>query len=326
MALPELPLNYYQFNVWSIKVKYVIGIDGGGTKTHSILANENGETLFECYGGPSNFLIIGTEQVSETILELINKSVEHLNISISDISSVLIGTTGAGRRVDAEKLENDFNAYLTSQNISLSDFRVESDARVALEGAFSGAPGSILIAGTGSIMFGKDENNNVHRVGGFGRFIGDEGSGYLIGKKGLAAVAKSFDGRGRNTMLTNLLQQKFNISSSENLINEIYKNNFDIASVAPLVLEAAEKGDPISFQILEQETDELLLHIKAMREKILTKPLSISFVGGILSNQNLYSQKLIEKIVISFDDVAIKEKEHSPAYGAVLMALNRIRS
>jgi N-acetylglucosamine kinase len=306
-------------------MQYVIGIDGGGTKTDSILADENGEVIFECFGGPSNFLMLGTDLVSETIHSLIEQSIKENNLQQTDIVQVLLGTTGAGRRSDAERLENDFRVYSEKNHLPQYNLIVESDARIALEGAFSGKAGSILIAGTGSIMFGKDSNDVIYRVGGFGRFIGDEGSGYSIGKKGLIAVAKNFDGRGRETLLKKLLLERCNIESPELLITEIYQNNFDIASFAPVVLEAASKGDPIAVGIIEQESDELILHINSMRNKISEKPLYVSLIGGILSNENILSQKFIEKTVIEFDDVVIKEKNFSPAYGAVIMALKRVK-
>ncbi|MEO8398565.1 MAG: BadF/BadG/BcrA/BcrD ATPase family protein, partial [Ignavibacteriaceae bacterium] len=209
-------------------MKYLIGIDGGGTKTHCVITNHDGKILFECYGAASNFLIRGTEKVSETILNLIDECKNNLKINYSDIESILIGTTGAGRRSDAERLEEAFIRFSKSQGITFNNFRVESDARIALEGAFSGKPGSILIAGTGSIMFGKDSKGGVHRVGGFGRFIGDEGSGFSIGKKGLTAISKNFDGRGEQTLLTDLINEKFKIDSPGKLIIEIHKNNLDI--------------------------------------------------------------------------------------------------
>ena len=185
-------------------MKYLIGIDGGGTKTHCIITNLEGNCLYECFSSPSNFLILGTQKVSETILVLVDECKTKLKINYKDVECILIGTTGAGRRSDAERLENDFNNFVKSKNIEIKNFRVESDARIALEGAFSGKPGSILIAGTGSIMFGKDADGSIHRVGGFGRFIGDEGSGYSIGRKALTAIAKEFDGRGSKTILTSL--------------------------------------------------------------------------------------------------------------------------
>lgn len=301
-------------------MSFLIGIDGGGTKTHAVLTNLNGEKLFECFAGPSNFLILGTEKVSATILELINLCKNNLNVSYEEISAVLLGTTGAGRRPDAELLENDFQSFLQQKNISIKNFRVESDARIALEGAFNGKPGSILIAGTGSIMFGKDKEGNIHRVGGFGRFIGDEGSGYSIGKKALTAIAKSFDGRNEKTILSELISEKFGISSSEKLITEVYKNNFDIASPTPLVLRAAELGDKTAIQIIESETDELILHIIAMKEKIKEEVLSVAFIGGILSSKNVYSDLFTKKIEEQISNCRVKLPDHPPEYGAILMA------
>ncbi len=306
-------------------MSFLIGIDGGGTKTHAVLTNLHGEKLFECFAGPSNFLILGTEKVSATILELINLCKDHLNISYKEISAVLLGTTGAGRRPDAELLENDFQTYLNSKNISIRNFRVESDARIALEGAFSGKPGSILIAGTGSIMFGKDKDGNIHRVGGFGRYIGDEGSGYSIGRKVLTAIAKSFDGRGEKTILSELIAKKFGIASSEKLITEVYKNNFDIASSTPLVLQAAEMEDKIAIQIIESETDELILHIKAMKNKIKEEVLSIAFIGGILSGKNVYSDLFTKKINEQIPNCRVKLPDHPPEYGAILMAQSYLK-
>ncbi|MDP3684726.1 MAG: BadF/BadG/BcrA/BcrD ATPase family protein [Ignavibacteria bacterium] len=307
-------------------MSYLIGIDGGGTKTHAVLTNLNDEKLFECFGGPSNFLILGTGRVAETLLALIDSCKNYLNISYNDISFVLLGTTGAGRRSDAELLENDFQSYLTSKNISIRNFRVESDARIALEGAFSGKPGSILIAGTGSIMFGKDKDGNIHRVGGFGRYIGDEGSGYSIGKKALTAIAKSFDGRGKKTILSELIAEKFGIVSSEKLITEVYKNNFDVASVTPLVLQAVEIKDGIAVHIIESETDELILHLKAMEEKIKEDVLSVAFIGGILSSKNVYSELFAAKINKQVPNCRVKLPDYPPEYGAILMAQTQLNN
>ena len=299
---------------------YIIGIDGGGTKTHCLISNLDGSTVHECYGGPSNFLVQGIEPVSENLFNLINSGLSSANISADEIKIVLLGTTGAGRRTDAERLEKGFTEYLTKHKIKLNLFRVESDARIALEGAFSGKPGSILIAGTGSIMFGKDALNNIHRVGGFGRYLGDEGSGYILGKKGLVAVSKEFDGRGQKTLISELLKEKFKIDSPEILITEIYKNNFDIASVAPLVIDAAEKNDELALKIIENETDELVLHISTMYTKVNEKILRTAFIGGIIIHKNIYSDTLRNKIADKLIKVIVTAAENSPAMGAVLMA------
>jgi len=301
-------------------VKYLIGMDGGGTKTKCILTDINLKPIYETISGPSNFLVIGTEIVSETILNLVNECLSSQNISSSDIEAIVLGTTGGGRRNDAELLEKKIYEDAKQKSISINKFRVESDARIALEGAFSGKAGSILIAGTGSIMFGKDEAGEIHRVGGFGRFIGDEGSGYRIGRIGLNAVARYFDGRAKSTKIADLLEQEFSIGSSETLITEVYRNNFNIAAVAPLVFDAAESGDKIAQRILEDEADELLLHVSSMKTKLDVQLLKVSLIGSLLTTPNYFSYLFNEKVIRRFNDVQIKEAEHSPEYGAALMA------
>lgn len=264
--------------------------------------------------------MLGTEKVAETILGLIIQCVNNLNINYDDIAAIVLGTTGGGRKSDAEDLEKAITHLAAHKRILLNNFRVESDARIALEGAFSGKPGSILIAGTGSIMFGKDSKGIIHRVGGFGRFIGDEGSGFRLGQKGLNSVAREFDGRGNKTLISELLKEKFKIESPENLITEIYRNNFDIASVAPLVIEAAEKGDKIAQDIIETEADELVLHIESMRKKLKEKKMYVALIGSLIATENFYSFRFREKVVQKFDDVVIKDAENPPEIGAAILA------
>ncbi len=218
---------------------YYIGIDGGGTKTKCVLTDESLNIKFETQSGPSHFLTIGTDVVSETIVNLIKAVLEKQNISAAELNSIVLGTTGAGRTADAEKLENAVYKLADENNLVLPTFKVVSDARIALEGAFSGNPGSILIAGTGSIMFGKDKNGVIHRVGGFGRLIGDEGSGLTLGRHGLNLVAKHFDGRVKETLLTQKIQDKFNITNQSELITKVYSDAIKIQHAAPLVIESA---------------------------------------------------------------------------------------
>ena len=301
-------------------MKYLIGMDGGGTKTKCVLTDLNLNPIYQTISSASNFLVIGADAVSETILSLITECTSSQNISSSDIEAIVLGTTGGGRRNDAELLEKKIFDDAKQKSISINKFRVESDARIALEGAFSGKTGSILIAGTGSIMFGKDEAGEIHRVGGFGRYIGDEGSGYRIGRKGLNAVARYFDGRSKSTKIADLLEQEFSISTTEQLITEVYRNNFNIAAAAPLVFDAAESGDKIAQRILEDEANELMLHINAMKLKLNVQILKVSLIGSLLTTANYFSYLFNEMVIRKFNDVKIMEAEHSPEYGAALMA------
>jgi N-acetylglucosamine kinase len=302
--------------------KYLIGLDGGGTKTKCVITDLELNPLFTCQGGPSNFLIIGTQKVSETILPLILESIAYLKISHEDIASILIGTTGAGREGDAEKLKTDFIEYAKSKEYSFKSFHVDSDARIALEGAFSGEPGSLLIAGTGSVIFGKDKNHKIHRVGGFGRLIGDEGSGNTLGRRGLNQVAKQFDGRGEKTLLTEILKKDFGITDSSQLITEVYRNNLDIASFAPKVIEAAQSGDKIANNILEEESNELVLHVKSIYKMIGEEKLKLCLMGGTIATENYYSTMFRKKIELQLPSIRIVSAENPPEIGAAFMAKN----
>lgn len=298
-------------------MKYLIGIDGGGTKTKCVAADINGNPLYETTGGPSNFLIHSLDKVCENIFNLLKDCTKNLNCDFNDFACIVVGTAGAGRKEDTERLKDHFIKFTKGQ---IKNFYVESDARIALEGAFAGKPGSILISGTGSIMFGKDAEGKIHRVGGFGRQVGDEGSGYSIGKKGLQAISKFYDGRGNDTLLVKFVSDNFKINNDTELINVVYKDNFDIASLAQHVINTAEKNDEACIKIIDDETEELILHIEAMRKKLKLRTMKVSFSGSIIANNNYFSRLLSMKIKERFNDVVIKKSAQSPAIGAILIA------
>ena len=301
-------------------MSYYIGIDGGGTKTKCVLCNDSLEVIYQTKSEPSNFLTIGTARVANTIIELVNNCCTSSNLSVSEIENITIGTTGAGRESDALKLKEAVIAKAKSVNLKLNSFNVVSDARIALEGSFTGKPGSILIAGTGSIMFGKDKDGVIHRVGGFGRLIGDEGSGLTLGKKGLNLISKYYDERGKATLLTNKVEKQYDISDQSDLIIKVYSDGFNMQDIAPLVIESANEGDELCKDILDQETNELLLHIMAMKKKINEEKMKIVFIGGTITTENLYSSMLKEKIKMFLPDVLIHHSDYPPEIGAVIMA------
>ena len=301
-------------------MKYLVGIDGGGTKTDCAIADLSGKIIRESSGKPSNIFIIGVEEAVENIFALIEENLFALEGDFSDVKQIVIGVAGAGREEDAALLEKGFKDYAEEEGIHFKGVKVLSDAHIALEGAFPDSAGCILIAGTGSILFGKDEQGNIHRVGGFGRLIGDEGSGYSIGRKALNAVSKASDGRGEETMISELLDAKMNHNASKNIIQKVYNDKLDVASVAKVVIEAAAEGDLIAEDILDEEADELVLHIRSLIDKINTNKLNVAFSGSLIDNKNFYSDLLKRKIKSTLTNVKVIQPAFPPLGGAILFA------
>jgi N-acetylglucosamine kinase-like BadF-type ATPase len=300
---------------------YIIGIDGGGTGSRCVITDYNANILHRCKGGPTNFMRYEINEVCKTIYTLINECRKSIGVDFVDIKAVVIGTAGAGRKNEILFFESKLRKYLKLKNVSIKFIKVLSDGLIALEGAISDGEGCILISGTGSIMYGKNNAGKYFRLGGYGRKIGDEGSGYLIGRQGLNAVSKDFDERGEKTLLTTYLKKNFKIASGHDLITKVYKESFDISSFAPCVLKAAAQKDKVAKRILLNEAIELSNHIKAMKKLINAKKIKVAFSGSLISNKNYYSALLRSKIKSSITGVKIIQPENPPEIGAVLVAL-----
>ncbi|MCH8032887.1 MAG: hypothetical protein IH950_03880 [Bacteroidetes bacterium] len=301
-------------------MKYLIVFDCGATKTECALTDINGKILYTTTGGAANFLVTGTDGTTRIILSLLNDCIKKFNTDYSNIDQIVIGAAGAGRKKDAEKLESSLLEIFSADGINIKSLKVVGDAQIALQGAFPNEAGCILIAGTGSIIYGKDEKGNIYRTGGFGRLLGDEGGGFSIGKKGLQAAAKYFDGRGEETLIIKLIEEKYSIRTTDELIAKVYKENFDIASVAEVVIIAAKKEDQIAHHILLEESEELIHHLSTMMKKMNTIDLSVSFAGSLILNNNVYSDMLRGKIKTSLPSVKIVAPKYSPIEGAILLA------
>lgn len=310
---------------------FVLGIDGGGTKTLGLIADLNGRVLFGETGGTSNPQVLGFQTASQVVLKVVQKCCRRARCQAKDLKALVVGLAGAGRESDRLRAEIEIRKLARKKHFPLRNLRVESDARIALEGGLGGRSGIILTSGTGSIGIAKDQDGDIHRVGGWGRTIGDEGGGFAIGRAGLVAIVRSLNGRGQPTMLTRLAARRFGLSNPETIISRVYQNHFDVSRIAPLVLKAAASGDKVSKQILDDAARDLVDHVQ-----VLLKPLGpeakssgkrktgLVFLGGMLERSNYLSRALRRRIRSLFPTVEIKSPLKSPAYGAVLLALKNL--
>ncbi len=310
-----------------MKETFVIGIDGGGTKTAGIIADRKGNILGEETSGPSNFQIIGPEKAAQTILSVMDACAAKAGKPLDKVKAAVAGLTGAGRPADQERMKRALSEAADLKGIAIEHVAVESDARIALEGAFKGSAGIILIAGTGSIAFGKTLEGKVFRVGGWGRLLGDEGSGYAIGRDALNAVTRNLDGRGKETLLTKLAAERFGLTDQEAIIHAVYRGGFDMSSVAPVVLEAAAQKDTESERILNRAAFELTEHVRTLTFKLEgatrapRKKIPLAFIGSLLTEKTVLATIVKHKIEFSIPQITVIKPQAPPAFGAVLMAL-----
>jgi N-acetylglucosamine kinase-like BadF-type ATPase len=301
-------------------MKYYIGINGGGTRTSCVLTDDLLNVLQTEESDAANPLAVGFDKSTECLFNLAVNITEKEKINFKAIEFLSIGLAGVGRIKNRGRLLKIILEKFSSAKDIIQKIKIFTDAEIALEGAFNGKAGAILITGTGSIIYGKEESGKISRVGGFGRIIGDEGSGYSIGRKGLTAVAKYFDGRGGETSLVKKIGEQCGIQDSNQLINKIHMDNFDVASTAKLVINCAGEGDDTCRKILDQESDELLFHISVLLKKMNVDQLDICLSGSLLTNENYYSRLLETKIRETLPQINIKQAVFPPEIGAILLA------
>ena len=305
-------------------MNYVIGIDGGGTKTHLKALDFRQKVVGEARGGASNLTALSTETVQENLRLLITEFYEQTGLSPKDCVSVCLGTAGASSNTSQQEL----SAILADLFPGIPTLLTNDALPILYSGTPTGC-GIVLIAGTGSVCMARDLEGNLWRVGGWGHLIGDEGSGYHIACRMLSAVMRAYDGRGCQTVLTDLLLEHLRLSSHMELIDYLYQSGNgkkEIASLASLCDRALELGDDTAKAIYEESADSLCEMVATAAQKLSPaeqEPVICVYTGGMVTKssalQNLLSQKLQKKA----PNVVLKECRHDAAYGCALMALEK---
>lgn len=228
---------------------YILGIDSGGTEMRGCLLRGDGAMLVRQAVPSANYNML-REAIVPSVLALTTRLCEQAGITREEIAHAGFCATGVGRPVDRQLLTQALQHARLAQRLV-----VESDALAALTGAFAAGPGIILSAGTGAIAHGRTHEGKIVRVGGWGHLLGDEGSGYHLAKQALNAALKDWDGRGESTRLRALFEKRFNVASLELIVTQVYDPGFDrghVAQLAPLVFAAAEEGDRVAQNLVEE--------------------------------------------------------------------------
>src|SRR5438876_9738583 len=193
---------------------HVLGIDAGGTKTVCLLADERGTILAEGRGPGANLHAAGELEVEKVLHEVMEEAIGERDIAPA---AICLGIAGVDRDDEARTVRAIMRRIGHKSRVL-----VVNDALIALVAGAQDAPGIVIIAGTGSIVYGRNARGEAARAGGWGHMIGDEGSGYWIGKEALAAVMRAVDGRGSETRLTEDVLTHFQIADTSQLPRIVY--------------------------------------------------------------------------------------------------------
>ena len=302
-------------------MNYIIGIDGGGTKTLGLLTTETGERIAQVQAGPSNYHVVGETETKNVLTEVVTGLFAQADISTTSCPVFCLGMAGLGRAEDKKVIGQICNEIGISSNRILTH-----DAHIGLVGGTGKQEGVIVISGTGSIVYGIDRQGEETRAGGWGYLIGDEGSGYDIALKGLQAVARATDDRDMPTALTNRILSRLELNEPSELIRWVHAGKRDeIAQLAQLVFRTAETGDTITTRIINSAVDELVCAAGAVIKQLtFTAPFDIVLSGGNLVHQPMFADKLRTRLATIAPMAEVILPRHEPVYGAVLLAQARL--
>jgi N-acetylglucosamine kinase-like BadF-type ATPase len=301
----------------------LLGVDGGGTKTRAVIADAQHRVLGEGTAGPSNPLRVGIGSAAAAIREAVDKACAAAGVRRGDIVAAEVGLAGV-RRGDLRLRMRE-----ALSGLGIHSIEVVTDADIALFGATEGAPGLVIIAGTGSVCCGLNAQGTHVCAGGWGPLAGDEGSGSWIARRALQAMARSSDGRGTETVLGDAACSYFNVATTDDLLIAIYSpgmTNDRIAGFGKFVIETAQAGDRVAREIVVEAGRELGLAAVAVIRKLRMgrERFQVAHVGGVFAAGDMLLDPLREEIARVAPKAFLAPPHLPPAIAAARMAREQL--
>ncbi len=275
-----------------------LGIDGGGSKTSFLLVDEYYNEICHIESGPSNWLSVGANAAKQAITQGISYLTERPNI-------VCAGFAGAARHDSAAFYKEVLESLIPEAQII-----IESDAFIASIGAIGVDPGILLIAGTGSIVIGRDKARNMFRIGGWGPYFGDEGSGFWIGREAVREALRSLDLQA-STEFSNRIAGRLGLKSISEVVSGWASGKIGVPEIAGLFPEVVSMypQEP-SKRILTQAAS----HLRSMVE------IASKRVGLDDSRRSLSGSVAAHPVMRELMGLEFEQPRHSPEWGAVIWA------
>lgn len=292
-----------------------LGIDGGGSKTSCVIGNET-STLGNGMSGPSNLVRVGEQRAREAITAAINQACTEAKVNPSQIERTCVGVAGGARPETAKVMRRILSEIVGGE------IEIVGDMVIAMEAAAGSGPGVVVIAGTGSIAYGRNAAGQTARAGGWGFAISDEGSAHWIGRTAVAAVMRACD-EGQHPSLLNPLMRAWHLETREQMIMAANASpTADFAGLLPAIISAAESKDPIAHDVLAQAGAELSTLAKIVTAQLFRdgQQVRVATSGGVFRNAALVRRVFYNNLRLTYPQVLVSEDAVEAVNGALELA------
>jgi N-acetylglucosamine kinase-like BadF-type ATPase len=302
-------------------VSYYLGIDGGGTKTTCAVGDES-HLLATATAGPSNIVRVGESQARQSLHQSVRQACAAAGIAPAQVSRTCVGGSGATR----PEFAGIVRGFLTE--ILPTPIAVVGDMQIALEAAFDIGPGVIVIAGTGSIAYGRDAQGRTARAGGWGFAIGDEGSAHWIGRSAVSAVLRACDAAGENSpdcahsSLSSALCKAWGVTSLADLARAA--NSIPPPDFAALFPAVAANSDDLAAKVLSHAGRELAQTAAVVIHRLFAADHSasvlVAMTGGVFRHATTVRQVFYNELRTLDPLVEVNPQVVEPVEGALRLA------
>ncbi len=290
-----------------------LAIDGGGTTTTCAVADEK-TVLATATASASNIIRVGEEQARAALQSVIRQACSAAAVDPREITRTCAGVAGGARPEISGRVRQILSG------VAGGEIKVVGDIVIALEAAFEGGPGVIVIAGTGSIAFGRNARGKTWRAGGWGYAISDEGSAHWIGRTAVRFALRARD-EGHDTELLAEIMRTLNLREFQNLVRVANAPGCDFAAIAPAVNKLAERDEfargVIAFAAKElaELSDIVIRHIWDVNQDV-----PVAVMGGVFRNSAVVRDLFYNELRKLCPDIAPVEREIEPVQGALFVA------
>ncbi|HEU4723135.1 MAG TPA: BadF/BadG/BcrA/BcrD ATPase family protein [Gemmatimonadaceae bacterium] len=288
----------------------VVGVDGGGSKTRVLVADEAGTQLGEVVGPASAVRPGQAERSAEVIAATVRDALASCEMTHVTPKVLCVGVAGAGREPERQALWQALVSHELADEVV-----IHADFSIALDDAFGEGPGVLLVSGTGSVAFGRGPSGQIARCGGWGPVCGDEGSGQWVGRRALSVVTAAADGREPETALMGAVLTAAQATPAQ------------LATLAPVVSSVAEAGDLRANAILSLAVEELVLHVRTLARQLFGDERAatpVALTGGMLNKGTTLRKRLEHRLKSAVPGAQLHVGEVEPARGAVRSALRYV--